>query len=190
MSGNYPNTYHFKPVILDRSEIVSYIECVDHQQYIVAPCASELEFDLQYAESAKLFINEQRMLAAAKQLTIVTTSWINTRDLQTIRKQASSVPKEHPAVWVARRSVFTVQIAEEEFLPFYALDPYKDFSPYEILTEIIKVFAVRKNDWGMAFWFGAANGFLGGKLPKDLLSTHPHLVLAAAKDEVEGITHG
>jgi hypothetical protein len=190
MSINFANIHRLRPVVLHRDEIVSYLKFVDYQQYIIAPCGSDIALDSPRTKSAKAFINEMRTLATAKQLTLVTTSWLTAQDLQTIRKQASRFPLEHPNEWVASKRIFAVEIAEKQFFSFYALEPDKNFSPHSILAEIIKVFAERKNAWGMAFWFSAECGFLGGKRPKDLLGTQAQLVLAAAIDEVVGITHG
>jgi hypothetical protein len=190
MFVNSSDTHLLKPMILNRDEIASYMKSGNHQHYIIAPCASELDFETHSMKDAKLFINERRMLAAAKQLTLKTTSWVTVQDLQCIRTLNSDVPLEHPNDWIAAGRVFAVKIAEQEFIPLYALDLENNFSPYNILLEVLKVFAAHKNSWGVAFWFSSLCGFLAGQRPQDLLKNQPQLVLDAAKDEAAGVTHG
>ncbi|RNF76779.1 DUF2384 domain-containing protein, partial [Pseudomonas putida] len=47
-----------------------------------------------------------------------------------------------------------------------------------------------QNSWSVAFWFYSPNGVLGGKRPRDLVSTDAFRVSLAAQHEVDGITHG
>jgi hypothetical protein len=190
MHINRANIHRLKPSILHRDEVLNYISLANHQHFIITPCESDLEFKSSRSKFAKSYINESRMVAAAKQLTIRTTSWLTAQDLNNIRLRNSDNSLEHPDEWILSKRIFSVEIAETEFIPFYALDPEKNFSPYVVLTEIIQIFAEQKNSWSIAFWFGTANGFLGGQRPKNLLKTQPELVLSAAIDEAAGITHG
>jgi hypothetical protein len=41
-----------------------------------------------------------------------------------------------------------------------------------------------------AFWFAGLSSYLDDRRPQDLLASDPDLVIAAAKDEVEGVQHG
>ena len=58
------------------------------------------------------------------------------------------------------------------------------------MADVIGILAGHKDGWGMAYWFQSVNGFLGGKRPQDLLATDPDRVIAAARDEVQGVLHG
>ncbi len=190
MSFNNSDIHLLRPMILNRDEIMSYVESEDHQQYIISPCLGEVEFEPERVKSATLFINQHRMLATAKQLTLMATSWVTVQDLQDIRILNACAPLEHPNEWIAGGRVFAVKIGEQEFIPLYALDLENNFSPYNILLEVLKVFAAHKNSCWVAFWFSSLCGFLSGQRPQDLLKNQSQLVLDAAKDEVAGVTHG
>jgi hypothetical protein len=55
------------------------------------------------------------------------------------------------------------------------------------MSQVIEVFDGHKDGWGMAFWFLSANSF-GNDRRTYLLD--PERVIAAARDEVQGIEHG
>lgn len=190
MHIKHAKKHALKSVILHRDEALSYIKFNSHQHFIVSPCDGELALDSLREKSSKNCILEMGMLAKAKQLTLVTTSWFTAQDLNNIRLRNSVASLEHPDEWILSKRIFAVEIGEKEFIPFYALNPEQNFSPHTILTEILEVFSGKKNSWSMAFWFSAMSGYLGGERPKDLLTTQPELVLAAAKDESQGVTHG
>lgn len=42
----------------------------------------------------------------------------------------------------------------------------------------------------MAFWFSSLCSLLGARRPQDVLTTDPGMVVAAAVDEIQAITHG
>lgn len=190
MHINHAKKHTVKPIILHRDEALNYIKISGQQHFIVSPCEADLTLDSSRATSSKNCILEMGMLAAAKQLTLMTTSWFTAQDLNNIRLLNSIKSLEHPYEWILSKRVFAVEIGEKEFIPFYALNQEQNFSPHTILTEILEVFSGQKNSWSMAFWFSAMSGYLGGERPKDLLTTQPELVLAAAKDESQGVTHG
>jgi hypothetical protein len=64
--------------------------------------------------------------------------------------------------------------------------------PWNLAAEhnILRVFGDTKDSWGLAFWFAGLNSFLDDQRPQDLLAADPERVIAAAKDEVEGVQHG
>ena len=72
----------------------------------------------------------------------------------------------------------------------YILDKYNGYSPYSGLKPVLELFSGVKNSWGCAYWFAGANGFLNGARPQACLAANPETVLAAAKIELEGVTHG
>lgn len=58
------------------------------------------------------------------------------------------------------------------------------------MQRVIAVLATRVNGWGMALWFESSNSYLGGKLPKDFISSEPDAVVQAAQEEIDGVSHG
>lgn len=86
--------------------------------------------------------------------------------------------------------IFALRHRGIDYYPSYALDRQTGYHPFTMLANILEVFAGRKDDWGLAYWFASVNSFLGGKRPQDLLAKHPERVMAAARDEVDAIAHG
>ena len=86
--------------------------------------------------------------------------------------------------------IFSIRNEETELFPLYALNPNAGYGLAKELANIIEIFRERKDEWGIAYWFAGANGFLGGRRPQDILHTDPEAVLAAAKDEAMSTTHG
>ena len=130
------------------------------------------------------------MLASAKQKVMLSATWIADNDLKIIHAATLDDCAVNPDSWIDDGLIFSIEIDEKRFFPFYALDPSQKFFPYKILAEILKVFDGSKSGWGVAFWFSSISGFLGPQSPQALLLSNPDRVLAAAQDEMLGITHG
>jgi len=92
-------------------------------------------------------------------------------------------------VWKETKMIFSVLHERVELFPAYAFTDDK-LQPCAGLQVILTLFDGKKNDWGAAYWFAGANGFLGGKRPQDVLRINPDEVLLAAEDELAGVTHG
>lgn len=133
---------------------------------------------------------EARMLADAQQKVLNSTQWLTADQLSIFMVSTDQNPSTTPIEWLSNRVIFSIRNEETELFPLYALNPKAGYELAKELVNIIEVFRERKDCWGMAYWFGSANGFLGGRRPQDLLHTDPEAVLAAAKDEAMGITHG
>ena len=95
-----------------------------------------------------------------------------------------------PTIWKRNSTIFTIEHKGVDYFPLYALDPDKNYRPYQAVAEILRIFGDTKTGWGAAFWFASLNSFLDDRRPQDLLASNPNLVIAAAKDEVEGVQHG
>lgn len=133
---------------------------------------------------------EARMMLAAKQAVLTSTSWLTIESLQKIQRPTLGVTLESPEEWIQQGRIFSIDNCGKYFFPFYALDSDHNFHPYKDLAEILSVFKGHRSSWGVAFWFSSINGFLGGLRPQDLLISQPQFVLAAAHNEIQGITHG
>lgn len=160
---------------------------IGRAEKLVALIDSLFISDLQSAQS---MMSQMGMIAAAKQEVLKSSQWLTTEDLLRLEGFSSSDPAAHPDSWVADGLIFTLRIGGTDFFPFYALDPSRNYLPHKSLVEILRVFSQQKDGWGLSYWFASVNGFLGGKRPLDLLHSHSEFVLAAAKDEVLGVTHG
>ena len=133
---------------------------------------------------------EARMLADAQQKVLNSTQWITADQLSTFAAFTGLNPSTTPKESLSTGVIFSIRNEETELFPLYALNPNAGYELAKVLANIIEVFRERKDGWGMAYWFGSANGFLGGRRPQDILHTDPEAVLAGAKDEVMSITHG
>lgn len=88
------------------------------------------------------------------------------------------------------RRIFSIGLDGVDYFPTYAFDACDGYQPVAAIEAVIGVLAKRKDAWGMAFWFGSSNPYLGGRQPKEVLVTDLGIVLDAASDEVCGILHG
>ncbi len=94
------------------------------------------------------------------------------------------------ARWKAKKSIFAIHERGRDYFPLFALNPNDNYRPYKAVGKILGVFGDSLSSWGVASWFIGLNSFLGDQAPKDLLASDPDWVIAAAKDEMEGIHHG
>jgi len=56
--------------------------------------------------------------------------------------------------------------------------------PLPVISQVLEVFGESSSTWETALWFTAANGWLGGARPVDLLVREPERVVEAAHREV------
>lgn len=86
--------------------------------------------------------------------------------------------------WLAAGKIFHVSRNSENLYPAFQFDD--DLCPRPIVGELLSILkqVASRSDWDDAFWFIAANGWLGGPSPLDLLLTEPALVKHAAEQEV------
>lgn len=86
--------------------------------------------------------------------------------------------------WRMGKKIFAVKHGGQDLYPDFqfGFDGY----PRPIIEELLAIFARHpaRSDWDNALWFAAANAWLGGKLPMELLDTAPEKVKDAAEQEV------
>lgn len=90
--------------------------------------------------------------------------------------------------WEQEHRIFSIDQESHVLYPSYAFS-----SNGELLTglkDVVMLLSTSKGGWGLAFWFGSSNSYLGGALPRDELSSNPNCVLSAAVNEVRGALHG
>jgi hypothetical protein len=93
-------------------------------------------------------------------------------------------------LWFSERKIFSFEYAGIELIPFYGLDSENNYQPHEVIGGLIKVFSSYKTGKGIAFWFHAVNGYLGGRIPKELIKCSPLVLMDAAAFEIRSIEHG
>lgn len=134
-------------------------------------------------------LREAAMLARARNAVLNSGDWLTAAQVAEAAGLSSKNPSAQPHKWKKQGQIFAVNHRGTDYFPGYALDPGTNFRPVGMLASIIDVFAGNKDGWGMAYWFGSENSFLGGRRPQDMLISEPALVLKAAEDEVRVIDH-
>ncbi|AXA25077.1 hypothetical protein [Pseudomonas putida] len=87
-------------------------------------------------------------------------------------------------------AIFSINYEGVEYFPRFAIEACTLAIAAQGMQRVIAALAPRMSGWGMALWFESSNSYLGGKLPKDVLSSEPDAVAQAALDELDGISHG
>ncbi len=126
----------------------------------------------------------------ARALVLRSSVWRTELAIATERGKATSYSKSQLGDWKVQRKIFAISVNDEVLYPDYAFDFKHRFQPYPGLTLVIKILSEKKDDWGIAYWFASANRWLGGARPQDMLAVDPARVIAAARIETMGITHG
>lgn len=132
---------------------------------------------------------ESEMIERAKQKVLTSTTWFSPAELAKFVDVPSADMEIQLSAWKKSGMLFSVLHEGVVLFPSYVFDGNKR-KPIEGLHPILALFANKKNDWGLAYWFAGANGYLGGKRPQDMLPVDPGRVLLAALDELAGVTHG
>jgi hypothetical protein len=133
---------------------------------------------------------EARMAAEARKRALESGDWLTAAQVSQLAGFSASNPSAQPNKWKKERAIFAVRHHGVDYFPGYALDPATGYRPAREMSRILAVFAGKKDDWGLAYWFASVNSFLGGERPKDLLRSQSDRVVAAAEDELIGAAHG
>lgn len=96
-------------------------------------------------------------------------------------RYATAVPESmngaHRRVLEREHRLFSVRTRRGRLYPSFQFDG--GGRPLEIIHSILATFPVRTDPWEVGVWFVAANGWLGGRRPVDLLDEDPQGVLTA-----------
>ncbi len=135
-------------------------------------------------------VREATMQLQAQQAILQSGDWITAADLAKIAGLSRTNPSAQPNKWKRDGTTFAISHGGRDYFPVYGLDATAGYRPRSAMAEVIRTFGDTKNGWGMAFWFASVNAYLGGLRPQDVLATDGARVIAAAKEEVSGVTHG
>ena len=133
---------------------------------------------------------QARMMVDAKSRILQSGDFLSAVEIAKLAGYSEKNPSAQPNKWKKDGTIFAIQHKGVDYFPLYALDPDENYKPYKAVSEVLRVFGDTKTGWGIAFWFAGLNSFLDDSRPQDLLAGDPALVIAAAKDEVEGVQHG
>jgi len=135
-------------------------------------------------------IREAAMLARSRKAVLEGADWLTAAKLAELAGLSPTNPSTQPNKWKRQRQIFAIHHNGIDYFPGYGLEPETGWRPRKTLKSVLEVFGDDKDGWGLAYWFLSANSFLGGRRPQDVLAVDPEQVVAAAKDEVEGVVHG
>ena len=133
---------------------------------------------------------QARMTVDAKSIILQSGDFLPAGEIAKMAGYSSKNPSAQPNKWKKDGAIFAFQHRGIDYFPLYALNPEENYRPYKAMRGALRVFGETKSGWGLAFWFAGLNSFLDDQRPQDLLATQPDRVIAAAKDEVQGIQHG
>jgi hypothetical protein len=133
---------------------------------------------------------QARMMVDAKSTILESGDFLPAVEIAALAGYSAKNPSAQPNKWKKDGAIFAIQHKGNDYFPMYALDAEENYRPYRALTEVLRLFGETKTGWGIAFWFAGLNSFLDDRRPQDLLASQPELVIAAARDEIEGVGHG
>jgi hypothetical protein len=133
---------------------------------------------------------QARMMVDAKSAILNSGDLLPAGEIAKLAGYSANNPSAQPNKWKRDGAIFAIHHKGTDYFPIYALNPDENYRPYKAVADILRVFGDTKGSWGLAFWFAGLNSFLDDQRPQDLLAADPERVIAAAKDEVEGVHHG
>lgn len=135
-------------------------------------------------------LREATMQARARTAVLKGGDFVTAADIAKAAGLSTLNASAQPNKWKKQGQIFAVHHNGVDYFPGYGLDAETGYRPLKALAKVIEVFDGTKDAWGLAYWFGSDNSFLGGKRPQDVLKADPTRVIAAARDEVEELAHG
>ena len=133
---------------------------------------------------------QARMMVDAKSAILNSGDLLPAGEIAKLAGYSANNPSAQPNKWKRDGAIFAIHHKGTDYFPIYALNPDENYRPYKAVADMLRVFGDTKDSWGLAFWFAGLNSFLDDQRPQDLLAADPERVIAAAKDEVEGVQHG
>jgi hypothetical protein len=133
---------------------------------------------------------QARMQAEAKAQILASGDYVRATEIAKLAGYSETNPSAQTSKWKREKAIFSVEMNGVAYFPFFALNPEKSYKPYPAVGDVLDVFQDTKTGWGLAFWFAGLNSFLDDQRPQDLLATRPEMVIEAAKDAMDGLTHG
>lgn len=141
------------------------------------------------APPSPILLKEAVMQGRARKAVLEGANWLTAAEVAKVAGLSAGNPSAQPNKWKRQGQIFAIRHQGMDYFPDYGLDADAGYRPRKSLKPILDVFGTEKDGWGLAYWFLAANSFLGGRKPQDVLASEPELVLAAAKDEMAEVAH-
>ncbi len=134
---------------------------------------------------------EERMFEDAKSFIRASGEFRTVSDLAKLLGVDSHNLKQQLNTWKDCREIVSIQDgAEGELYPVFAFDSNRGSQVFEAIPKVLEIFGDNLSQWGIAGWFIADNSYLDDQSPKDLVGEDPDWVIAAARDEMDEVSHG
>ena len=134
---------------------------------------------------------EERMLEDAKSSIRASGEFRTVPDLAKLLQVEIHDLDQQLNEWKDRREIFSIQDGTEgELFPAFAFDSNRGPRVSEAIPRVLEIFGDKLSDWGIAAWFIAGSRYLDGESPKNLVEEDPNWVIAAARDEMNEVSHG
>jgi hypothetical protein len=134
--------------------------------------------------------DQERVMATAKALNAQARQWVwagTTWKTVAEAAKAAGVPIREVQDWIRDRRVLALQRDGVVLLPAYAFD--SDGMPRDVLAKVMAEFNGLYDDMGVAAFFESPSSFLTGLRPRELMTSDPDRVAAAAKFDIDTIKH-
>lgn len=133
---------------------------------------------------------QARMMIEQKRRILESGDYIPASEIAKLAGYSEINPSAQPNKWKREGTIFAISHNGVDYFPLFALDPEANYKPYPAIKQILEVFGEGKGAWSMSLWFAGLNSYLDDRRPQDLIESEPDLVIAAARDEREGLQHG
>jgi len=133
---------------------------------------------------------QERMLEDAKRSILASGEFRTVADLAEFLRVDRHRLDQQLNAWRDCSKIFSIPGgAEGELFPLFAFDPNRGLQVFEAIHRILQIFGDKLSPWAIAGWFIAACSYLDDQSPKDLVAEDPAWVIAAARDEIDEVSH-
>ena len=123
-----------------------------------------------------------RLEAKAWRQILTGSEWLTAQQISELAGLGPGNPVATVNRWKKDRKIFALHRDGRDYFPRYGLGP--DFRPLRQLAEVLRVLDDYDGE-SLAAWFESTSSFLGGKRPREVLTSDPLRVIDGAQNTVE-----
>ena len=141
-----------------------------------------LELFLGDVQPKPLDVQRARLEAKAHRAVLTGTEWLTAQQIAELANLSPGNPVATVSRWKQQGRIFAIRRDGKDYFPRYGLGD--DFRPLASLAPILQVLRHYSAE-RLAGWFESTSGFLDGRRPREMVTTDPQRVLAAAHNAVD-----
>ena len=130
---------------------------------------------------------QARRNAAAREELISEFGLLSSADVASLAGSRAKNKASLANRWKQEGRIFSVPHEGSVQFPAFQFD--REGRPHEAVAGVLRILGSKISEWGLGLWFTAANGWLGGKRPVDLLAGEPDRVVDAAEREATELVY-